>query len=108
MAVKYGEFISAKLTPQWDSKTKAGKDAGGWKRGAVGIDGLWDKDSRDFIGDKNPAASDMMYGRRGDRPNGQQRVQTKSRDPGYLVDHGKGAKGVDADDDHSYDDGVRQ
>ena len=99
-----------KLKPTWDyANDKAGKDAGGWKRGAIGIDGLWDKDSRDFIGDKNPAASDMMYGRRGDRPNGQQRVQTKSRDPGYLVDHGKGAKGVDSDDGaYDLDDGVRK
>jgi hypothetical protein len=85
-----------KLPTQWTSKTKAGDDATGWKRGARGYDGLWDKDSRDFIGDKNPAASDLMYGRRGDRPNGQQRVQTGSRDPGYIINDGdKGYRGVD-------------
>ena len=97
-----------KLKPTWDyANDKAGEDAGGWKRGAIGIDGLYDADGRDFIGDKNPAASDMMYGKRGDRPNGQQVVQTKNRFPSDLADHFKGSKGIDAGEPDHGDDGVR-
>jgi hypothetical protein len=44
----------------------------------------------------NPAADDKAYGRRGDRPNGQQVVMTKSRDPGTITnDDDKGYRGVD-------------
>jgi hypothetical protein len=85
-----------KLRPQWESKTKAGNDNTGWKRGQRGFGGDWSDGERAFMRDGNPAASDMMYGRRGDRPNGQQVVQTKSRNPGTITnDDDKGYRGVD-------------
>jgi hypothetical protein len=88
----WGEYNSATLKPIWEDTSKPGKDATGWKRGGRS----WEDGEAKFMRDGNPAASDMMYGRRGDRPNGQQVVQTKSRDPGTITnDDDKGYRGVD-------------
>jgi hypothetical protein len=111
MTVKYGDYSCAKLKPTWKSRTKPAKDADGDKlstdRGYRGDDPIT-AEERIFQKSYDPAFDDVAYGKRGDRPNGQQIVQTKTRDPGDLVDHGKSAKGVDADDgSYDHDDGVR-
>jgi hypothetical protein len=89
---RYGESSYPTITP---SKTRRGSDADGWKRGVKGF-AEWQDGEEAFMRDGNPAASDMMYGRRGDRPNGQQVVMTKTRDPGTITnDDDKGYRGVD-------------
>jgi hypothetical protein len=93
---KFGEFSSARLKPTWEDTSKPAKDANGWKRGQRGFGGDWSDGEREFMRTANPAADDKAYGRRGDRPNGQQVVMTKSRDPGTITnDDDKGYRGVD-------------
>lgn len=50
---RYGDFISAKVKPQWRSRTKSGADSEGYVRGAKGIDGLADADGLDWVGTHN-------------------------------------------------------
>jgi hypothetical protein len=54
--------MTVKLRPQWTSKTKPARDAEGWERGAKGIDGAWDKDSKDWVGTWNANADKAIYG----------------------------------------------
>jgi len=89
-----------KLTPKWDDSGKAGNDKTGWKRGAIGIDGAFDKDGELFMRTFDPEADDKMYGKnvRNRRPDGAQRVTCNaSRDIGNLHDTFKGYSGVDGD-----------
>ena len=62
---KYGDFISAKVKPQWKSKTKPAADGEGYVRGAKGIDGLADADGLDWVGTHN-AESDKRNATCGD------------------------------------------
>jgi hypothetical protein len=90
---KFGEFSSARLKPTWEDTSKPAKDATGWKRGQVQ---KWTDGESEFMRTADPKADDFMYGRRGDRPNGQQVVMTKSGDPGtFTNDSDKGYRGVD-------------
>jgi len=59
---KYGDFISARVKPQWKSKTKAAQDSEGFMRGAKGIDGAFDADGEDFVGSRNPKVDKAIYG----------------------------------------------
>ena len=59
---KWGEYNSAQLKPTWESKTKAGNDKTGWKRGGIGIDGLYDLDGRDYMKTADPAADREFFG----------------------------------------------
>jgi hypothetical protein len=102
MAVKYGEFNSAQLKPTWEDTSKPGKDSTGWKRGGRS----WEDGESFFMKSADPAFDDVAYGRRGDRPNGQQVVQTKNRFPSDLADHFKGSKGVDTGEPDHGDDRV--
>jgi hypothetical protein len=88
-----------KLKPQWESKTKAGNDKTGWKRGAVGIDGLYDADGRDFMKSADPAFDKVAYG---------SGTEKRRADAIFdLTDRFKGAKGIDAGEPDHGDDGVR-
>jgi hypothetical protein len=90
---KFGEFSSARLKPTWEDTSKPAKDATGWKRGQVQ---KWTDGESEFMRSADPAFDNIAYGRRGDRPNGQQVVMTKSRDPGTITnDSDKGYRGVD-------------
>jgi hypothetical protein len=89
--VAYGDFTYPKIKP---SKTKPGNDADGWKRGAVGIDGAFDKDGKDFMKSADPKADSFMYGP--SRPNGPWRTASHLRDPGTITnDDDKCYRGVD-------------
>jgi hypothetical protein len=91
-----------KIRPQWDcANDKPGRDSDGYKRGFKGFAG---KDDGKWMRSADPKADNVMYGP--NRPNGPWRTSSRLRDPGNLVDHGKGAKGIDSDDDGRFDDGV--
>jgi hypothetical protein len=89
-----------KLRPRWDyCNDKPGRDSDGDKlstdRGYRG-DSPITREERLFQKTYDAKADDFAYGRRGDRPNGQQVVQTKKRDPGTITNDGdKGYRGVD-------------
>jgi hypothetical protein len=92
-----------KLRPQWSYENdKPGNDKTGWKRGQVQ---KWTDGESEFMRSADPAFDNVAYGP--SRPNGPWRTSSHLRDPGNLVDHGKGAKGIDSDDDGRVDDGVR-
>jgi hypothetical protein len=59
---KYGDFVSARVKPQWKSTTKPARDAEGWETGAKGIDGAWDKDSKDWVGTWNEKSDRALLG----------------------------------------------
>jgi hypothetical protein len=96
---KFGEFSSARLKPTWDT-SKAGNDKTGFKRGAVGCDGLLDADGALFMKTFDPKADREFYGPTTNqgRRDGAMRVMTNAADPGTIRDGGKGAKGVDVDE----------
>jgi len=90
--------MAVTLTPKWKCESKPGRDKDGWRRGAIGQDGAFDKDGRDFMKTFDPEADARIFGRdtRGQRADGAQRVQGGAeRDPGILHDDYKGYEGVD-------------
>jgi hypothetical protein len=96
---KFGEFSSARLKPTWDDNTSApAKDSTGWKRGAVGIDGAFDADGRDFCRTASRKADSFIYGPTTSqkRRDGAMKVLTDASDPGTIINGGdKGCRGVD-------------
>jgi hypothetical protein len=95
---KFGEFNSARLKPTWESKTKAGNDATGWKRGQRGFGGDWSDGERAFMKTANPKADREFFGPTTNqgRRDGAMRVMTNAADPGTMKNDGdKGYRGVD-------------
>jgi hypothetical protein len=77
-----------KLKPTWESKTRPGNDATGWRRGARGVDGNFDKDGRDFLKTFDPKADARIYGptTRSPRTDGAQTVMVNAaKDPGTIT-----------------------
>ena len=87
------------LKPKWDY-TKPRGDKNGYVRGAIGIDGLLDKDGKDFMKTADPKAdSKNYYPPTGARRDGSMLVMYEAgTDPGTIVNKGKqppGYYGVD-------------
>jgi hypothetical protein len=77
-----------KLKPTWESKTKPARDNDGWRRGAIGVDGAYDLDGKDFCKTFDPKADTRIYGSdtRGQRADGAQRVMSNAaKDPGTIT-----------------------
>jgi hypothetical protein len=71
----------------WKIPSKPGNDKTGWKRGARGIDGAFDKDGREYMKTFDPKADARIYGptTRGTRPDGAQQVMfSAAKDPGTI------------------------
>jgi len=81
-----------KLTPTWESKTKPAKDASGWQRGEKGFARC--AADAEYMKTFDPAADKKAYGTV--RPNGAQKVMTRSAFPANLRDTFTGSYGVDA------------
>jgi hypothetical protein len=85
-----------RLKSQWESKTKAGDDASGWKRGQ---NNKWTDGEGKFMRSADPAFDKIAYG---------SGTEKRRADAIFdLTDRFKGAKGVDAGEPDHGDDGVR-
>jgi hypothetical protein len=82
----------AVMPPKWKFPKRPG-DKAGWKVGACGVDGVWDKDSRDWVGTWDKAADRYIYGE--PAVGGSEKVMSDDNDPGTLHDDYKGYEGVD-------------
>jgi hypothetical protein len=102
MAVKYGEFCSARLKPQWESKTKPARDSDGDRlrsdRGARGYGEATDGEAF-FQRSADKKADAFMYG----SGPGKRRADAVEN----LTDRFKGSKGINAGEPDHGDDGVR-
>jgi hypothetical protein len=82
----------------WKDTSKPGRDAGGFKRGAIGCDGLLDADGGDFMRTASPEMDKYIFGPTTSqkRRDGAMRVMTNAADPGTITNDGdKGYRGVD-------------